>query len=251
MDELERRLCPALTEMAEEVPPSRDAWAEHQRRLARKSRRDRRRPALMAAAAAAAVALIAVPVLILNARGGGTELTQANTTPPETTRSRTNNTTPPLPGTDPAYEPRPGESVLTQPVIVLSSHVNNANETTYAYTVQRGDAKLLCLAKIGANKAAVIDGSSPDLDARCNPLTPPKANKVVWIQYPVGQGVYVYVASPPTERVLVRRSEGNLIVAYKYASSPVFNVFVAMLGSNRPAAAFTAKDQANQSLEDG
>ena len=34
MDELEHKLRSALTEMAEEVPPSHHAWAEQERRLA-------------------------------------------------------------------------------------------------------------------------------------------------------------------------------------------------------------------------
>jgi hypothetical protein len=172
MDELERQLRSALTEMAGRVPPSHDAWAEHQRRLARQKSR---RPVLMVAAAAAVVALIAIPVLLLNMR-----------------------------------------------------------------PAQLADV---------TGTSAVING---DKSSVCVAMNAPRAGRVVWLKYNVpsqmGSSLIVFVASHPTDNVLMRTSQGYYTSAAKVADGPDFGFF---LGYTNNPTAYTARDKANVTLENG
>lgn len=247
MDELERRLRSALTEMAEEVPPSHNAWAEQERRLALKSRRAKRRPALIVAAAAA-VALILVPVLVLRSKTSTVD--QADTPPPTTTTGPPSESMVyPVPGT-PEYRPVPGETIITLPAPVAS---NRDNVTTYVYTVSKDSKPAMCFSDAPTTRGAVIEGSQRR--SACIALTPPRPGKYVWLQYGMSnqkeQGLYIYIASDPTDNILIRRAEGGYTSAYKLSSGKDFSIFVSYLNSPKPPAAWTARDKANAPLENG
>jgi hypothetical protein len=245
MDELEQRLRSALTEMAEEVPPSHHAWAEQERRLAGK--RPRRRPVLMAAAAAAVVVMIAVPLLVVNMRGARPV---DHAAPPDSpTTSVTTPTVPTSESRDPQYRPQAGETVLTQPVLLISGEPEGKNESTYLYTIRRAGMAMLCTQERPRSNGMVLD-----MPGNCVQVSPPRPGKYVWMSIgvpTVSSKIFVYLASPPTERIMVRRAEGNIVVAAKLASGPEFGVFSVYLGSTQSPTAYTAKDPANVSLEDG
>jgi hypothetical protein len=240
MDELEQRLRSVLTEMAEGVSPSRNAWAEHEHRLAVKSRRAKRRPVLMAAAAAAVVALIAVPVLITGMRPDKKPELQQADSPSAPSLPRTAATQ-----NSPVYLPQGGETVLTQPFILVNERVNDVDQMTYAYTVRRQGQAMLCFSRRAASDGQLLDGTSPDYDSQCFAMGAPLPGKVFWTHRAVTtsatSGVYVYVASSPTERVMVRTTEGQFVIASKKQASSEFGVFAAVLGSTRPPAAYTAQ----------
>jgi hypothetical protein len=249
MDELERKLRSALTEMAEEVAPSHHPWAEHQRRI---SARKSRRPFLMAAVAAAVVALIAVPVMVLQLRSDSVQVADV---PPETpTPPRTSEATPPSPGvvTPPQgiYRPQAGETVLTQPVIVV---YDTPDSKTMAYTTELNGKRNLCLVQVKSQEATpVITGAAA---SSCSSLSPPRSGKYVWTSLLVpstGQGgQMLYVASEPTDHVLVRKKDGTYGKAYRIAQGTDFSLFAVHLGTNSPPAAYTARDKANVALENG
>jgi hypothetical protein len=240
MDELEQQLRSVLTEMAEGVPPSRNAWAEHEHRLAVKSRRAKRRPVLMAAAAAAAVALIAVPMLITGVRPDKKpELQQADSSSaPSLPRSKPTEASP-------VYQPQSGETVLTQPFILVTERVNNVDQVTYAYTVRRQGLATLCFSRRPASDGLLLDGSSPDYDPQCFAMGQPLPGKVFWLHRevttPDTAGVYVFVASSPTERVMVRTAEQQYIIAGRRQACAEFGVFSVVVGSNQPLVAYTAQ----------
>ncbi|TCO64741.1 hypothetical protein [Actinocrispum wychmicini] len=240
MDELEQRLSSVLTEMAEGVPPSPNAWVEHQRRLARKSRRARRRPAILAAAAAVAVTLVLVPFLVANGHGGP-ELTVAQPSPPATSF------TPNAPQRDgrsaPTYQPSPGEVVLTQPFSLLDERVGNVELVTYVYTVQGSDGhRMVCSVQQPTSLGTVINGSAAQMRT-CATMKPPSNGRYLMAQMPVQsahyQGVYVYVAARPIERTIVRRAEGGLVTASTRMSGDQFTVFSVQLDSPAAPAAYS------------
>jgi hypothetical protein len=251
MDELEGRLRSALAEMAEEVPPSHHAWAEHQRRVAAKSRRDRRRPVLMAAAAAAVVALIAVPTLILNTRGTDTE--QAGQAPPS--GSGWTPTAPTQPGRasvlpSPKYVARPGETVVTEPFLLTGADKIGGVTNTYVYTVRRDGLVQLCVVTQPNSAGNVVDGSKGHPDF-CAALTRPAQGKYFWsggIVVPQAPNTYLYVASPPAEKILVREPDGSYAAAVRYVQSGEFSVFSSAAGLEKPTA-YSALDAAGNALE--
>lgn len=252
MNELEQRLRSAFAELAEEVPPSRHAWADQERRLALKSVRDRRRPVLMASVAAAVVALIALPVLLLNLRPAALEA--AGPSPSTTVQSPPVESRTQVEDSRPKYQPDPGETVLIDPVLVLGQSENRP-ESVYAYAITRAGRPQLCTAsKVDTGTGKVLLVAS-DSQRSCVPLTAPKAGRVVWLEFQVptveSYGTYIYLASHPTSRLLVRKADGGLAVAEKRGTGPDFDLFTAFLGSNQPPTAYTAKDTANATLEDG
>jgi hypothetical protein len=248
MDELEHKLRSALTEMADEVAPSHHAWAEHQRRI---SARKSRRPFLMAAVAAAVVALIAVPVMVLQLR---TDTVQTADGPPESSPppiSTTLRTAPISPAFRPegVYRPEGGESVLTQPVTVS---YDSPQVRTMAYTTLRGSKQFLCLVKAdGQKQDVVIDGPGGSV---CTTLTPPRSGKYVWASRLVNpseqNGQMLYVASEPTDHILVRKTDGTYGKTYRIAQGTEFSLFTVYVGTSPPTA-YTARDKANVPLENG
>jgi hypothetical protein len=248
MDELERKLRSALTEMAEEVSPSHHAWAEHQRRV---SARKSRRPFLMAAVAAAVVALIAVPVMILQLR---TDTVQSAETPPDpSTPPQITDSFPPSSDArfrpEGVYRPQAGETVLTQPVTVT---YDGPDIKAMAYTTQQDTKRSLCVVRAAAQQEAVINGPA---GSDCTSLNPPRSGKFVWTSRLVsaaGQGtVMLYVASEPTDHILVRRADGTYGRASRIAQGTEFSIFAVYLGTKSPPAAYTARDKANVTLENG
>ena len=252
MDELEHKLRSALTEMAEEVAPSHHAWAEHQRRI---SARKSRRPFLAAVVAAAVVALIAVPVVVLKMRSGPVEAADIPepSRPPTTTsagqRPPSGTTIYPPQG---VYKPQAGETVLTEPMAVVNESINGDSTVTLAFTIQRDSQRFLCVAKVQAGDTPVING----LDgAVCSVLNPPRAGKYVWgsrlVTSSQASAQMLYVASEPTDNILVRKQEGPYASSYRIAQAPEFALFSVYMGSNNPPAAYTARDKANATLENG
>jgi hypothetical protein len=267
MDELEHRLRSALTEMAEGVPPSHHAWVDQERRLALKSRRARIRPALMAAVAAAVVALIAVPVMIVNVRSNEVRQADIPTTSTSTEQSRTASPSslPSQPSTafqtwPNPYTAVPGERLLLQPFSVGSvsfGQDTSGSILTYAVYRESSQTNELCLVKL-PNEVPINGSDSGKYPApRCTVLkAPPNPTKTVWYQVPISDasqpGNYVYVVSKNVASIMVRRTEGDLKVGYSSTTtSPDFNVVLVQLLSTKPPTAYTTRDQANNTLENG
>ncbi|MET0237938.1 MAG: hypothetical protein ABW224_25085 [Kibdelosporangium sp.] len=248
MDELEQRLRSALTELAEEVPSSRHPWAEHQRRLAK---RKSRRPFLMGLVAATVMASVAVPVVVLQTRSGTVQIADIPEPTPQPGPENPDTSGSNFPAAG-AYRPQPGETVLTQPVAVLYEGADSEHVRTFVYTTQQSEKRFLCLAKIKGQAAAVINGA---VDSVCSLMTPPRAGRYVWISRLVSSsthgGQMLYVASEPTDSLLVRKTEGTYGVAHRIAQATGFTLFSVDLGSNNPPLAYTARDKANVSLENG
>jgi hypothetical protein len=248
MDELEHKLRSALTEMADEVAPSHHPWAAHQRRI---SARKSRKPFLMAAVAAAVVALIAVPVVVLQMR---TDTVQAadipeSSPPPTAGNPRSPTTVAPPEG---IYQPQAGETVLTQPVAVLHEGSGGAYVRTLAYTTERDGKRYLCLVQAKGQATVVINGPAA---SSCSVMNWPRAGKYVWASRFVSSSnqssQMLYVAAEPTDNILVRRTDGPYASSYRIAQATDFALFAVFLGSNSPPAAYTARDKANVTLENG
>jgi hypothetical protein len=252
MDELERRLRSALADMAEEVPSSHHAWAEHQRRVAAKSRRDRRRPVLMAAAAAAVVALIAVPTVILNTRGkaptqeAGQGPPTASSAPSTETTKSSRTSVPP----EPKYVGGPGETVVTEPFVLTGTSKNNVANNTYVYTVRVNNSVRLCTLTQPVSAGNVVDGNKvrPEF---CATLFPPAQGKYFWgnaIVVPQAPDMYIYVASPPTDKILLKEPDGSYAAAIGYGHSTELSIFCTAGGIKKPIA-YSALDPAGNALE--
>jgi hypothetical protein len=256
MDELERRLRSALTEMAEEVPPSHNAWAEQERRLALKSRPARVRPALLAAVAAAVVALVAIPVTLLGLRSSDQvdhatlpTATSVDQLPSSPNTPQTTNGVPYGPG----YRVVPTEKLLVTPTI-LDSAKGNTGLYVVAYAVQRNDVPrpMLCTALV--NREGEINGDGQVSAPTCVPI--PASTKQVWLRTTVQNsetpGIYLYVANPKVNTILLRRGESDAYrEAYVVGTSKDFVVLVGRMNSQLPPKAYTARDKSGADLENG
>ncbi|SMC95595.1 hypothetical protein [Kibdelosporangium aridum] len=260
MDELEHRLRSALTEMAEEVPPSHGAWEEQQRRLALKSRRDRRRPAVMAAVAAAVVALIAIPVVIINQQinapvePAGSLPWVAN--PPESTKL--------LPPSaevryKPEYIPLKGEILLTEPMNIDTVFAAGGKiaTLTYAYTVQLDrNYRQMCVARVPEDNP-VINGPKQAAygDPECMPLTVPKVGRYEWGRWQVpsttSKGLWLYAMSQPADSMMFLRREGGYVNTQTKAAGKDIVLFVAYMGTTIPPKQFSVFDSDHKTLMNG
>jgi hypothetical protein len=256
MDELEQRLSSALTEMAEEVPPSHNAWAEHHRRLAVKSGRTRRRPALMVAAVAA-VAMIAVPVLLLNARDDNSleqgALPTASSPPPTSQPASVGAGKP-----SNEYMPTLGEKLLAQPVVVGGVRDGNQFFSTYVYLVERDSTvKFVCTGTVPPGEPMNGDAQYQRRSPDCVPVGQPAGNRKQWLRLYLGgkmpelQGLYVYVFSSQVHKMLLRAAEGPYVGGYEIARTPDFTVYAARMPSAQPPAAYTVRDEGDNVLENG
>jgi hypothetical protein len=252
MDELERRLSSALTEMAEEVSPSHHAWVEQERRLALKSRRARVRPALMAAVAAAVVALIAVPVMVLNLRSAPPvehgSLPTSDPSTPGTSGPSGGRSTFANPG-DYQYRSVAGETLVTQPAWLDST--KDGSRSVVGYTIARNGVSQVCYAVVPY--AGTVNGPDQQVPPVCSVVKPAKGMR--WAQVPVNadtesQGVYIYVTNSQVKTILLRRGEDD---GYRQAEiigqTPEFAVLAVRMGSPIPPKAATAKDSAEKALE--
>jgi hypothetical protein len=255
MDELERRLRSALTEMAEEVPPSHHAWAEHERRLALKSRRARVRPVLMAAAAV--VALIAIPVVVLGMRTNQVDHaaipTSDSSSPTAEPSSEARMSQ--FPTTRNPYQPVAGEKLLTDPVWVAGSAKGSFNVLVYAVYRDGLGGPALCYVVLPND--VVINGPSQSVYGApvCTPVKPP-AKKLLWSMSMIPNtsppGTVLYVMGPQVDTMLVRRGEDDAYrLAYTVGKTADFAVLAVSMGSPLPPKAYTARDKASQSLENG
>jgi hypothetical protein len=245
MDELERRLRSALTEMAEEVPPSHHAWTELERRLALKSRRSRRRPALMAAAAAAVVALISVPVLLFDVRSENVQAADPASPPPPSDTSLATRF-----GQVARYTAIDGETLLTAPY-----PVNNvsANKDVLAYSVRRTGLPYLCFATVAYG--GKVNGPDQEGTPQCQQITTPLTGRLLWISTSVPgrtAGTYIYVMSHPVDNLLIwKGGGGGWASAHRAAECPDF-VLLVTYGHNEPPAKYTARNAGNTvNLEHG
>jgi hypothetical protein len=251
MEELERRLRSALTELAEEVSPSHNAWIEHERRLALKSRRARVRPALMAAVAAAVVALIAVPVMILNLKPSGTDQGAIPTSDSS-----------PSPGPPPSasattsyrYTPIAGEQLLTEPYLVASTNKGGGDYwDVLVYTVYQDRLKSTLLCSVVLPPGASVNGveQKAAADPTCSLLKPP-AKRLLWYQgyVPNGEGVYIFVMSPPVQSVLAWNDTSGYVLANPIGATKDFVVLKVGIGP-KPPKQYTARDANKATLENG
>jgi hypothetical protein len=266
MDEPEQRLRSALTEMAEGVPPSHHAWADQQRRLALKSRRHRLRPALVAAVAAAVVALIAVPVAVIN------NSTSRDNTSVEVAAVPMTTTSPGAPGSQAHELPRTqtmryravnGETLATEPLIVdrtgsFGSSSQESYTLKYAYAVrdESGD-HLLCSAE--GPEGAEINGpeqakfGSPS----CSRLVRPKNGQVYWgnLKVPASSknfgATFVYVASRPADKLMVREVNDKLTVAQQKSTEGELAIFAVYMETTQTPPRFTVMDADDKVLQNG
>jgi hypothetical protein len=256
MDELERRLRSALTEMAEEVSPSRDAWVEQERRLALKSGRARVRPALMAAVAAAVVALIAIPVMVISLRPSQVE--HGSIPGSESSEQPSTPTFPPSASIHAAfsndYVPIPGEKLLTEPTPVNSTMRQQAGEVTntVVYTVYRDSVggPVLCIVSL-PDRVKINGQEQAKYPPLCTPLKAP-AKRLLWYQgaVPNGSGAYLYVMAPQVDTMLVRVDNGYR-QAYRIAGTDEFALLLVSQGSGGQPKQYTARDKSGHDLENG
>jgi hypothetical protein len=260
MDELERRLRSALAEMAEEVPPSHNAWAEQERRLALKSHGSRVRPALLAAVAAAVVALVAVPVTLLSIKSPN-EVHHASmptvnpaspsgaTGPPTTAKTDQGPTL-----SDYGYRAIPGEQLVVGP-----SYVTNAKEggnlQVVAYLVARDGNPNLLLCTVVLPQGAEVNGPNQRGNPICGEV-PAESKKLVRFQMRApntfDQGVYLFVASPKVSTILLRRGEDDRYAeAYQIGQSQTAVLLVGRMGSPLPPKRYSARDKDQQYIEHG
>ncbi|RSM84562.1 hypothetical protein DMH04_20830 [Kibdelosporangium aridum] len=261
MDELEQRLRSALTEMAEEVPPSHGAWEDQQRRLALKSRRDRRRPAVMAAVAAAVVALIALPVVLITQQwkpvdpagslpvaSSPQEQTQSPA-PPSVTAGRGG----------PEYISVAGESLVTPPIATSSQFTgkDRASLVTYAYTVRTPTGYWqLCKAQNYDGEAINGPQQSTFGSPTCqNVVRPLDSKQYLWgrrdLSTPDNPGVWAFVMSHPADRVWLRRPDGALATSFSKSVGNDFVLFVVYMNTPGAPTAWTVFDGAHNVLQHG
>lgn len=248
-DELEHKLRSALTEMAEGVPPSHHAWAEQERRLAMKSRRNRVRPALMAAVAAAVVALIAVPVMVLNSRTAPVDM-GAEPLPPSTRSADL------LPdGREKvAYRAETGETLTSGPMIVGVRGTSRPSVYVYAYTVRSPKGPTLCFAANAEGNEINGTEQAEHGAPSCAPIARPRTGYSWGMrEAPAGNAgdTYVYVMSKPAAGFMVRDVNGKLIVSEQKASGDEFTMFAAYMESPQQPKAWTVKDAADKVLQNG
>ncbi|MBE1466591.1 hypothetical protein [Kibdelosporangium phytohabitans] len=261
MDELEQQLRSTLTSMAEEVPPSHGAWNEQQRRLALKSRKHRVRPAVTAIVAAAAAVLIAVPIMVIQQGHAPVDpgaLPEVSNAPERTTTGRS---TLPDGRWRVSYEPRDGETVVTQPTQITNKVMaDRKNLITWAYVIQASNGdRHMCIAQ--TVEGGVING--PDQltygEPDCIPLTPPKAGKFEWGRRQVpdkflegNKGIWLYVMSRPAVKMTLRRAENNELIpatTKEFGADVVF--FGAFVNSSKPPLAYSLYNDADDIFYNG
>ncbi|MBP2321905.1 hypothetical protein JOF56_002290 [Kibdelosporangium banguiense] len=255
MDELERKLRSALTEMAEGVPPSHNAWTEQERRLALKSRRNRVRPALMAAVAAAVVALVAVPVVIFNVRNAPVDagaVPLVTDTPDASPRSRPSSDQ----GKKVGYRSLGDEQLSTDPMVIGMLSPAKEPVAVYAYTVRTAKGlDQLCFAQ--NREGQEINGSEQAKygQPQCSPLTRPKTGFSWGVRQAPGSGnagaTYLYVMSQPAATLMLRDANERLIVAQQKSTGAEFTVFVGYMDSKQPPKAWTVRDIDTRVLQNG
>jgi hypothetical protein len=191
--------------------------------------------------------MIVIPVLVFRAQPSSVD--EASAPPPTVTTGPASDSQLPPTGNTPEYRPLPGEAIVTLPAPI---NTTKENLTTYVYTVARDKQQFMCFADVPLTRNVVIEGSKR---SSCVGLNPPKLGKYVWLQYAVpaqkDTGLYIYVASSPTDNILIRREEGGYTSAYKLTTGKDFSLFVSYLNSPKPPAAWTARDKANAALENG
>nr|WP_042183874.1 hypothetical protein [Kibdelosporangium sp. MJ126-NF4]CEL15924.1 hypothetical protein [Kibdelosporangium sp. MJ126-NF4]CTQ93848.1 hypothetical protein [Kibdelosporangium sp. MJ126-NF4] len=254
-DELEQRLRSTLTSIAAEVPPSDQAWAELQRRLAMRSGRRRPRPVVMAAVAAAAVALIAVPVTLIQQANGpagpdSLPVASGQSEPPPAPSQ--------VPDRTSAYLPQNGETLVIKPA-VLSSERNtepgNTVTNTFAYVTQQPSGnRQLCIALAPEN--GPINGPDQHLYGapNCMPMAQPKPGRYEWGRRhgttPNTNTIWLYVMSRPAAEMLLKTTDDSVpwVKSTRPQEGADIVMFNAYLPSAKPAKQFTVFDAQRQPL---
>lgn len=259
MDELERRLRSALTDMAEEVPPSHNAWAEQERRLALKSRGTRVRPALLAAVAAAVVALVAIPVTLLGMRSPNqvdhASMPTNPTSPTFPTRpSGDRGTTIGQSSSGFGYREIPGEHLVIEPVYAAASKAGGDLEVV-AYVVTRDGNPNMLLCTATLPQWAEVNGPEQRGASFCREV-PAQTKKLVRYQMLTPDssepGAYLFVADPKINTILLRRGEDDKYVeAYQIGKSQNTVLLVGRMNSPLPPKQYSAKDKDQQYIENG
>jgi hypothetical protein len=197
--------------------------------------------------------LIAVPVLLLNTRDDDNELGVATSlSEPPTSESRPSTSVAQLPGR-PTYKPASGETLIVPPAGVTGEQVGKEFRNIYAFAVSKDNQDMLCIGEGPIRSAGTFDQDDIVKLRTCVPIPPTRAGRVIALKYNVpstsNQGAYVFVSTNNTANILVKRTEGNIVPAGRIGSGPTFSLFSTVLGSSKPAIAFTAKDANNVSLE--
>jgi hypothetical protein len=263
MDELERRLRSALADMAEEVPPSHNAWAEQERRLALKSHGSRVRPALMAAVAAAVVALVAVPVTLLSLRSPSqvdhASMPTVNPNSPvsptaPTEPSDANKTTFGPTWSDHGYREIPGEHLVLKPSYVTGAK-EGGNLHVVAYLVSKDGNPNLLLCTAVLPESAEVNGPDQRGASFCREV-PAQSKKLVRFQMltpdSAEQGLYLFVADPKVSTILLRRGEDDRYTeAYQIGTAQTVVLLMGRMNSPLPPKQYSAKDANQQYIEHG
>jgi hypothetical protein len=260
MDELERRLRSALAEMAEEVPPSHNAWAEQERRLALKSHGSRVRPALLAVVAAAVVALVAVPVTVLSLRSPNpvdhASMPTVNPTSPASPSAPpgARKTTLGPAWSDHGYREIPGEQLVVKPSYVTSAKEGgNLHVVAYIVAKDGNPNTLLCTAVVP--ESAEVNGPDQRGASFCREV-PAQSKKLVRFQMltpdSAEQGVYLFVADPKVSTILLRRGEDDKYTeAYQIGQAQTVVLLMGRTNSPLPPKQYSAKDKDQQYIENG
>ncbi|MFD1049839.1 hypothetical protein ACFQ1S_32045, partial [Kibdelosporangium lantanae] len=151
----------------------------------------------------------------------------------------------------PRYVPKAGETVVTEPVLLTGSARDGVIYNTFVYTIRAGGMVQLCTVSQPNSLGQVVDGTKGHPDF-CAGLTRPAQGKYFWggaIVTPQTSDIYIYVASPPTVKILLKEPDGSYQAAIRFGDQTAdLSVFVSPEGIKRPTAA-SALDAAGNSLE--
>lgn len=240
MNDLEKRLRYTLHELADTVPPSTNAKADFQRRLAGPG--GTRRPALMVAAAAAVIMGVAIPVAVL----------RDSPAPPATEEKDVDGL---VWSQDYDWLDADGGPY------VIGDFTRNSEVVDVVVWVRGGE---LCTAEghhVGVGGAtdripAAVVGTSC-VDVPVWPTGPGPGSYVVSRAVlstgapdsgPV-PGLMLFLTSPEVEALEVTRGDGTFVTPERYETLGGVSLYVADFASSTQGFGYTAKDHAGQVLE--
>jgi hypothetical protein len=153
-----------------------------------------------------------------------------------------------LPG--PKYVGRPGETVVTEPFLLTGSNRDGVVYNTFVYTIRTAGMTQLCVLTQPNSAGQVVDGAKGHPDF-CATLGRPAQGRYFWagaIVVPQAPDIYLFVASPPTEKILLREPDGSYAAGIRCMQSGELTVFCTAGGLKKPTA-YSALDAAGNALE--
>jgi hypothetical protein len=246
MNDLEQRLRSALSELADEVPPSRNAHAEHLRRV---TVRRRRRPLLAAAAAAVVFGIAVMPAAI-------------KTPAPQQPAAPSNTNRPSV-----SYDPMPDGPFMTvtEGPVVLGKFSENGKEWQALVFLERhpsgtGWANRVCVVGV-APGAAPNDPNRHPNSTGCEPMH----------QWPVGQpphkvetrsvlggnrigggpfsSLLLFITAPEVSRLDAREAYGLSVGVRELGRTDEFVLFLADFGTSYEGFGYTAWNAQGEVVE--